>query len=440
MTTVSIVVLSLIALLGALWSKKTAWILYVVSLACSAMQISAGPITLLPEHVLLLPMAIHSLRSNRIGGSQSALNIENNRGYSKIIPALAITAMLAWILLTALFSVTRSFDTSQSVRLMIWLSVNILSMMLIASWKIDRVILVSDGLKAMAAVSVLFLITWLAANASDTLTVFVEKDYASQTMRLKGLMLEPNLLASLCLFWICLAYYYRDQLHRRMVVLTSLIMSLVILSTYTRTAVVILLILALVSVYRRWGPIAVASTGTLVLIAFILYARSSSSVFSGGDSTEIGAVLLGRLDSMFDLDSGTGALRLATSEIAWNEMQQAGWIMGNGYNSFALSHESDITSTGQLYLGFLWLSILYDSGIFGVIFFTFSFILFWKILRFRAWAFCVSFIVVSTTTNPIWYAFPWVLGALLLSGTATQLEAKSFKLPDPNIGITTDKS
>jgi hypothetical protein len=59
--------------------------------------------------------------------------------------------------------------------------------------------------------------------------------------------------------------------------------------------------------------------------------------------------------------------------------------------------------------------VFYDSGMLGGIPFIVGFLLLWAGTR-RAGStwFFIAFAIASTTTNVVWFAFPWVIGALFV--------------------------
>lgn len=401
----------------ALRSSRIAWIVYVIAMGCSGLEIPIGPIHILPEHLVLPVIAWHVIKSQ---STDARRLIPLGR------PALFASFVLVftWLILATVVSAAYSPDFPQSMKMIVWVAVNFGALVLVGFWKVNRHTLLSDGLLTATAVVALSLVAWLYANASGTLSIFVEDDYASETLRASGLMLEPNLLASYCALWICVAFVNRRRIPRAVAALSVALLACGILATYTRAAILVLGIVAVAWMIQRRNFVVLTFIGLFSIFAIL--ATGVQPLGDSNDRSGIGDAMLMRLATMLDSDSGTGAFRVGSWELAWSEIQASGFLHGHGFNSFSQLHESDITSTGELYLGFLWLSLWYDSGLLGALLFVVAFGLYWISAGKTSWPYFVAFAVVSVTTSPLWYAYPWVLAILVFNGTSGLSRAKNY--------------
>jgi hypothetical protein len=388
------------SLVVGLANPRLAWMLYVLAACSSGIQIAVLGPTFLPEHVALVPLAVHALRQTK---SQTL----------RRRPALAVVifALVMWLGINGLTSIAESPETSQSLRLLLWTGANIVAAALVVRFPLPAVSMARDALTVIGATSFASSIMWLSATLSSTQSIFVEQDYASEFFRLKGLMLEPNILAALLFFGSCVVVRYSVDLPKIQTVAFLTIASLGIALTFTRVSG---LMMAVLLVVFLWPRLSAFFKSLLVLgaIASVIVLSAPSARSSTEDT--IVDVLAGRVNGILDFDSGTGAFRARTAGIAWEEIVRRGPLIGQGFNTFPQIHESDQGSKGELYLGLLWLVLVYDGGVIGAIFFIIAVLAAWKAIGFKNGAlFMGGFAVIATTTNPIWYAFPWILATVL---------------------------
>lgn len=385
-------------------SERVAWVIYCAGLSMSGLSIQALGQQILIEHVMLFVLLVQII----LLGRRDAVSIPKRR----FLLTLAASLMVSWFVLIILTSLLNAPAPSESMRLLFWLLLNFVALICVFQMKMSSSKMVRDGAITIIVVAGIYLVAWIYANATSTLTDFVEKDYASSTYRLKGLMLEPNLLAAYYLLFLCVAYAFRQHLSSALYWCVVIASSTIVFATYTRTAwIFIALIIALSLLQQKTAWIKILLVPFVLLVASLVF---SLEAWSGSTERSIVGTAIGRLEELFDFESGTGGFRMRTWQIAVEEIARDGMLLGHGYNGFTQSHESSITGDGRLYLGLLWLALLYDGGIFAFLLFVTAFVLCWRLAGRKAALFFLAFIAVSTSTNPTWYAFPWVLMALVL--------------------------
>lgn len=399
----------------AVYSFRFAWICFTAALTMSGISYQLFGLTVLPEQVLLTILVVHAVRSQLAIAARPA---RRHKAVSRTRLVVAGLLVVCWLLVLTAFSAFSAPSPSQSLRLVIWVFVNVLAVFVVRCLAQNPALLIKDALKTTNVMLIVFIIGWLAANLSSSINIFVEADYASSTYRLKGLMLEPNLLAALSLTWLCIGFVYRASIGNGLYWSSLAIMSFGIFMTYTRAAWLILLALIVCTLWTTFkAHRGLVVSGCLVVLPFIGFFVFDEATGSTGS---IADTIQARFSSILDFETGTGAYRARTWEIAWQDIVRDGWWSGHGYNSFSQSHFSSETSNGTLYLGLLWLSLIYDGGLLSFLLFVSSLFLLWKSsLPHSAW-FYVAFIVLSTSTNPTWFMFPWVLAALLIAPRAPQ--------------------
>lgn len=407
--TAVLVVLTVLALLGALCFPRFAWAAFVASLTMSGLSIGLMGQHVLPEHVFLAVLLSHALRKQ----PASPIGTAGIIGREEYRPSLVLGVVLivTWLLTTLIFSAFNSPSPTSSLRLLAWLSLNLIALFIVRSMLRDSVRMVSDALVACVCVIAIYVCGWISANITGTTNIFVEADYASQTFRLKGLMLEPNLLAGLALLLLCVGFAYREAIQPRIFWIAACVLSFGIFITYTRAAWIVLFFVLAQAIWTggiRYRLLVIFGLGTAVVVIGLLISDMSMSAGSITDT------ILRRFESLFDFDSGTGAYRFRTWEIAWQEINMDGWFHGHGYNSFSQSHDALDTSDGTLYLSLFWLALVYDGGLLSFGLFTCAFLLIWANARVGSNWFFIAFVIISTSTNPTWFMFPWVFAALLL--------------------------
>jgi len=370
-----------------------------------AVRIGIGPLTLLPEHLSALILLTVLARSRRYGFPKSA-------PWSRLWLAL----MSLWWLFTFIASVVVAEDPSQSLRLMVWIGMNLIIAVMVFML---REIIRSTMSQLIGLFTILLAVTiggWMVAQATGIANEFVESDYASELFRLEGLFDEPNLLAAFIVLTGATMYVFRREVSPRVQWLYLLVGSFGVYLTFTRVAWAcwVFVVLAIVSseIRRRtrWG---VAVPLLIVGAAGIVFILSDSSL-SGSASDPVLGATTDRLATLLEFDRGTGLTRFLTIESALHDLSRnEAWIGGYGFNGYTQVHDAGVTSYARAYLPTLWVAVFYDGGIFAGIAFVLAVLLAWlKTARSGTTLFFVSFALLASATNNIWFCFPWALGAV----------------------------
>lgn len=400
-----------VAMFYASTSSRACWIIYVAATTASGQSVSFESVTLLPEHLVLVLLGVRLLAERQRRSSAKTWPIRNM--------AVVLTS---WLILNFAVSLLLAPSPSQSVRLLLWTSANILALTLIVCWNVSLLNLVRDGLWTIVALYGTYVALWLQANFTGVMGPTVDVDYATTAFRAKGLMLEPNLFAALALLWLSVAYIFRRSLSTTLILLAVCILGGGIIATYTRASMIGFAVVAtmLIGHLARGGrdSAKVRTILWLVAVAAIVWliltppSPDSGPDDAGGIATALG----GRLAAILDFGSGTAAYRLNSVSVAWSEISGGDW-MGHGYNSFPQTHFDALASDGRSYIGVLWVVLLYDGGVFGLVLFLTLMVMAWRVTPAGSWVLFFSFVIVSTATNPIWYAFPWIAFALVLKSS-----------------------
>lgn len=397
-------VIALVFVAIGLRSPRAAWIVYVASLCLSGLEMDLGGVTVLPEHVALIPAFFHVV-SAVLSPSKRARNLNSSA-------VASLGAFAFWLATSAVTSIATSPDAAQSLKLLAWVVLNLVAGVLFYLLGRTTVAMVRDALVVLLGYGVACAGVWLFVTVTNQPTMFVERDYASAFFRLKGLMLEPNLIAALFVLGACVGLVFVREIPPALFIAYITISSVVVVASFTRVSGLLLFIVLVTYVWPRLGAAARAFAVLLALLAAAV-ASASPAAMQGGD--DLISVLTARATGLLDLNSGTGAFRARTVSLALEDMMRQGVLNGHGFNAFPQVHESDLTSDGRLYLGFLWLVVFYDGGIVGGIFFLVACAAAWAAMGFRrGMFFMVSFALIATTTNPVWFAFPWVWAAILM--------------------------
>lgn len=404
------------ALVRAVSRPGIAWGLLVLSLGASGLSLTVGPLRILPEHVALaaLVLCIRRGTSPRETFGRSA--------------RLVLSLLAVWLILLAAISLIIAVEPRQSLRLLLWIAINISAMVATYLHPLRTEALVRIGLQVTTIGASAALIVWVYGNMTGAVSIFLEKDYASDVLRLQGLMQEPNLYAGLLTLWAGVAYVFRGDISRHLLWTFLIVGGLANFATYTRVTWILFPVIAMALIVRSakaalLAPLVLAMAGLLVALPMRLDAASSF-----GSVVEGATVRIGR---MLDFSTGTGALRVLSTEQATTELtDERAWLTGFGFNAYPQRHDEGVTSYAANYLGNLWIALPYDGGLVGAVPFVLALVVFWmRTARRGSTLFVVSFAAIGTTTNPIWFAFPWVLAAIIFRGGNSM---NSLGPPDAN--------
>jgi hypothetical protein len=396
--------------LASLAAKPRAFVLaLLVSLMLSKIRLRIGPITLLPEHVVL-------------AGTLFVLVSRASRSvFRRPKPGEALLAL--WVLWNFLASAFLAPSRNQSLKITLWIA---------CAWMIgwcisgalqaeiiqrDRLLRAAGAL--CAAVSIYAIATWVL-SARGFSHVGTVTDFGSRLPRSMGFTSEPNLLAAQCIIGLALFLILAVE-HGAAPRWAVLALVGGITVSFTRAAWLALVPLGagyviLVRSKQPMSPIARARLRTngkkvagLVFTLLLGFVIIRASAF-GGTS---------RIKSVLSLHSGTGLYRTQTWGTAIGDLRHdpVAMVTGFGTNTFEQRHASLNTSNGRLYLSGLPIIVLYDTGLIGVLLFFGGLLLSVLPARRRLRAAesvgVSALLICATATNPIWFGFVWVfLGVL----------------------------
>lgn len=343
------------------------------------------------------------------------------------MPSRTELAAFAFVVWCAVSSLINSPQPGKSLTIVGWYLMDVLILWLlvglIEAGDISWEGLARNGIRVAAAAGWLASVLWLLALARGN-HVGVQYDYATGNIAAAGVSYEGNILGSQSVLWLGMAITYARRSGERipMIVLLGLLAGLATslaraawLGGAVMAAVVFLVAGSKSRRYRdrrrhrRRTASAVRAFATTMAISAFLVAMAAG----GGAVISKGLVL-------FQLHETTGAYRLKSVVSATADIRAAGFksAIGLGTNSFGQRHDEPSQPGKPGYLGILPLVIIYDTGIPGAILAT-AFAI--GVLRRGRYGpgthagILAGLAVAATATNPMWFAFVWVVIALLLT-------------------------
>lgn len=360
-------------------------------LACLATgtSVAAGSLALRPE-------ILANLAAFGVGIFQS------RRVDSRLAPALWILG--AWLTWCAAVSIAFSPEVGTSISLLVWYAISI-SLILSLPRLFDHQFVKAATLVVTG--HALFALTYWTISQWGGGDLFVQRDTGGSNARAMGIALEPNILASTSGMWLAVMYYHR-RIFTKWWIISLPIIGLVIVCTLTRTTIVAVLLALAYIIMRHARQVIVPaayiaiSVGTMVLwLGSPLSADSRTSNLVGTPN----------------FASGTGAFRLRSWKIAFNELgEHYNLIHGFGTVSFQQRHW-EVRSNELDYLSNFWISLMYDGGLIGFLLFLIA--VYGMFARIGFISDLVPFLVISlltlSLTNTAWLGFTWLcVGALVL--------------------------
>jgi len=408
--------------------QRAIFVLSLALMAVPTLRISAGG--LLPEHLavpLLVFLILARSRTPKTAG----------RPAPGVIAGLVLVVL--WWLLTLLSSMFVAPDPPQSLRLLTWVAINILLCTLVYALR-D---MVASSITPLAWVLVVIMVIniggWVVAQGSGHLNDFVEADYATSVFRAQGLFLEPNLYAAFLTLAMAALYVWSARVPPGLYWLFASLAAVSVFLTFTRVAWVALALIigaSLVTMLKRW-PFA-QTLAALAVVAVLLVAVFSTE---SGPSTRSGSPVfdatVGRITGLLNTEQGTGYTRVLTVESALSDLSaNNAWWTGFGFNGYSQVHDTGVTSYARAYLPTLWIAIFYDGGILAAMCFILASFLWWISSRHvRSTLFFLSFASLAAATNNIWFAFPWVFGAIVLSAVRNPAVSRSSSAAEPPAAV-----
>lgn len=329
---------------------------------------------------------------------------------------------------------------------MAWIASNILSSILVYSLRTLIPYSLNVITSLLMLVILVTLIGWAVAQSTRQINDFVEADYASLVFRLQGFFVEPNLYAAFLTLVAAMLYAWNKVVRPRLYWTFMGMGGFSIYLTFTRVAWVAFAVVLTASLLRtlRRRPLllSVAVVGLVFVFVFATMGNQQGQDSRSGDPLFDATV--GRITGLFNTAQGTGYTRVLTIESALSDLTTTGaWWTGFGLNGYSQVHDTGVTSWAAPYLPTLWIAIFYDGGIVAGVSFVIAVTLFWLASRrSRGTIFFASFVLLAGATNNVWFAFPWVLGAIVVGAasyvTATEppgqkraAHSRSFALTTP---------
>ncbi len=402
---VAVLVMLTLAVLAVLF-PDFAWLLYVASFSVSGLGLQLSGAVLQPE-MLSLPLLLLAMRHR--GSEASAGGGRHVRGQVLLWVGIAL-----WLGSNVISSAVIAPEPAKSLRIVGLILCSLIAFGLVRQLGRETALrYLSSAVAFLTLYGVIILIAWVSAQVTRTDNSLVVLNYGESVYRTQGLMIEPNLLASLLVLFMCVMFVFRAELNRALLSLAFPVMGLAAFLSFTRAAWVGMAILLIVWVLS--GRRALLKTMVFVLSGAFLVGALGALVSSAGQL--LGSTFSDRLTGLFDFGSGTGAYRASAWKLAMNDYLQLGHpLIGLGTNSFSQRHSAQDSSTGEAYLGNFWIVLLHDSGLIGTVgFLLIAIYLAVRVHRLAVVPLYATLAVTALATSPMWFAFPWVALALVLT-------------------------
>ncbi|WP_305001436.1 glycosyltransferase [Salinibacterium soli] len=354
--------------------------------------------TVRPEHVGILLLAPLLLGS----GTRSTP-----------VPRPVLVGLALWLAVGTLSSLLFAPDPLRSIYIVALITASLVAFVAVSRSRVDKALLVEVGTWVLAALSTGSLLVLLLAPeypvGTPWVTAYGDGYGDGATGRIVGLAFEPNIMGGLSSVWVALVVYHRRRLSRAALVATSTIVLAAVL-TLTRAswvALAVTLVVALVAARR---------TRAVLLATGIAVVAGVGALALAVATAPRDAPWLERLVGLLDLSSGTGAFRVATWVQAMQDLAASGsWAIGLGVNTFQQRHVPAPGAAPIEYFSNAWLAQLHDTGMIGTVALLASLVGLWAATRRRLDALAVfaTLAITAAFANPLWFAYPWVVLALL---------------------------
>jgi hypothetical protein len=322
-----------------------------------------------------------------------------------------IQLLVVYLGLNYAVSLAFSPDKASSLRICIWLTLNLVIVALaLALFEDDK-----QGLFGRMYLSAFIVVAtgvggWvLEMTTGITIGLDLSPDLG---LRARGVSWEPNILAGVAAMWTLILLTQQRRLRTDQWLFIALAVAAIPL-TGTRAALVAvaaglaIFLLRMGARVLRFIPIALAGVVALSVIQVALPATYFSMTDKFGD---------------LGFTNQTASYRLNSWGTAVQEMSWTDWLTGKGTNSFGLRH-FDPTHPGErlpYYLGNLPLATIYDVGLVG--FAVLAAAVLMLAMRkgpdrhlARRVAAVVTFLLLSIGTSPFFFSMYWLFMALALA-------------------------
>jgi hypothetical protein len=320
---------------------------------------------------------------------------------------LWLTAYVGW---NAVVSVARSPVPSRSLAIVVWLCLD-LGILVVVATVLRPAQVLRRVLATSATVAVLALLALVAARQG--LSSWGVRPGDNAGFAVFATAHEANILAAMLALPVLIAVSLRKRLNG-VVVLGLAARLFAIAATQTRAAILALVAglttLALLHRGVRRTRAAAAVLGMAWLVVLVLLANADAL-----------GPLIDKFRGLTDRSAGTGQYRLASYRYALDELRGLDHLIGFGTNSFPLRVDMrERLTLGEIpiFQSNLFLQLLYDTGVLGVLLFAGAMrSLFRRLpadLRPMAIAVAVAYSLLAVFTSPLWFGFTWVLMGVLL--------------------------
>ncbi|MHC8608824.1 O-antigen ligase family protein [Paenarthrobacter ureafaciens] len=380
------------------------WGIIFIAATCNGFSVNLGFLNVRPEHIslVILPIMLFHMRGH------VPSNVYRKSRASLILFSLGF---IGW-------SIVASFSSPSPVAsfwIILQYALGIVWLLPLAILGEVKVRLVRVGTLLIALVTLLSIFGYLTKFGGNGSGLGV----SPTSGRIQGFSFEPNIFASQAVVWIAVMYFWRRQL-TRFDKIAVMVIVLGILLAGTRSAWLALLTVGGIAVFNvlKRGSARSVFVGAMVIAAAVVTPVIVSALASTG---LLGTEITYRLENLLESDSGTGAYRLNNIDVAFDDLSARGaWWTGLGANAFPQYHTMDSTGTGAGYLGSLWVTLIYDSGMIGIALFCCLFISAWLLSNrksesigvFAAISICAAF------TNFLWFQYAWLSIAMVVGGAA----------------------
>ena len=388
---------------AARWAEA-GWFGYVLAISATGLGLPLLGATVRPEHVGLLVLVAVAVVGRR------------HRVALSLGPPFWVS-LGAWVAALTVSSVFVAWEPARSVYIVLLIVASLGAMAILMSLEIDRARLVEVGTWAVAALAAVTVVAFFTMPIVSPSGPLVALDAGTDDVRRAvGLALEANIAGSFAALWLAVVLVHRAALPLSTLVLCAPIAAMAVL-TLTRAA---------------W--VSVAITAVVLLFSLLRSRRAivsgAASVAALGAATAVAAILGGdnawavRLRGLVDLGSGTGAFRLETWAMALDDVRESGaWLVGLGANSFQQRH-ADLVDSKQIdYFSNAWLAQFHDGGLIGIVGIIVALGYAWwrTSRRILVLPFFATLALTAGFTNQLWFAFPWVMLALLSYRSRTEV-------------------
>lgn len=332
-------------------------------------------------------------------------------------PAAYELLFLLWILWNAVASLAFSVDVRDSLAIVGWLLLAWIILWCVRGYvelhRIEARRALELGMRTAAVLGVIAGVLWLAALAGVS-SFGVQPEYVTGTVAARGLSFEANLFGSLELFWLFLALRWRAVNDAAVSPLQVFGLVVGIVASMTRAVWLAGLVVVIVAQVARWdqrrlrGGSVSGEQGsrTSLRIVACLFGLIALVAFSAPAGKKLAAAL--------DFRSSTGLERVRNWNVALDDLgSSGGYVLGRGTNSYGQRHLSRTVAGQPDYLGNLGLTILYDTGLVGVVLFGAASLAF-VLHRHIGWGrlfklfFVVALMIVGAAASPIWFGYVWI--------------------------------